>query len=423
MKEDFLHYVWKFQKFSKDGLRTAHGEKLEIIRPGLHNHNAGPDFFNGLVSIDGQLWAGNIEIHTQSSHWYLHAHESDNAYDNVVLHIVWEHDIEVYGINENPIPTLELKGRIDHKLLSKYKQLFSKVNRWIPCEREFASVDSFVLKNWIDRLYVERLENKSEIILNELTKTNNHWESLLFAMLCKNFGLKVNGESFYSIAKSIDFIVIQKCRLNIENLESLLLGQAHLLDELIEDPFYLKLQEKYKYLKHKFQLKNQLVIAPKYFRLRPANFPSIRLSQLAMLYARQNGLFAKIILASTREEFYQIFKISASRYWDDYYNFGVSSTKRKKFISKSFIDLIIINTLLPLKFCYATHLGKDVSDQIMKIAKNISREDNSIIRKFNDLQITDNNALFSQGLLQLKNEYCNLKRCLQCSIGNSILKS
>ena len=430
MKEDFLHYVWKFQKFNTQDLKTTTGDLLRIIAVGQHNQNSGPDFFNAQLTIDDQFWAGNVEIHIKSSDWYLHHHENDPAYDNVVLHAVWEHDAEIFRKDNSAIPTLEMKCCIQSNTLSRYYRLFHIKHKWINCENELNQVDDFILKNWLERLYVERLEQKSEFILTALKKSNNHWEELLFKLLCKNFGLKVNGEAFSSLAESLDFSTFQKSAQTVNNLESLLFGQAGLLGDLKEDGYFKELQENYKYQKYKFGLDNSSVIVPKYFRLRPPNFPTIRLSQLAVLYVTKKQLFATLIsgssegqLVQTLEEYYSLFKIAASEYWDTHYNFGVISVKRRKFLSKNFIDLLLINTVIPLQFCYAKYLGKDITEELLQLASRIACEENTKVKKYKKLGFIASDASQSQALLQLKNKYCDKMRCLQCAVGNSILKS
>ncbi len=422
MKEDFLHYLWKFQKFSNKNLITTNNESILVEKVGEHNLNSGPDFFNSKLSINHQLWAGNVEIHLKSSDWFAHRHEEDFAYDNVILHVVWEHDGEVYRKDNSVIPTLELKGIVDKNVLENYRKLTSKQQQWIPCENEFATVDDFVFENWLERLYLERLEQKSALIKTELKESKNDWEGLLFRLLCKNFGLKVNGEPFYSLAKSIDFSIIKKCSSDFKKLEALLFGQSGLLEDEKEDSYFESLKFEYDYLKHKYKLSNSNVLIPKYFRLRPPNFPTIRLSQLASLYHQKHSLFSEIVKANSLNEFCKLFDVSASEYWNTHYNFGVASTKRKKRLTNKFIDLLLINTVIPLLFSYGEEIGKDNSEALLKLASTIASEENSIIKKFNKLRSSSENSLQSQALLQLKNEYCNKKRCLQCAIGNAILK-
>lgn len=421
MKEDFLHYVWKYQKFNTSNLLTTTGDALLVLHPGQHNFNSGPDFFNAQLKINDQLWAGNVELHIKSSDWYMHQHDKDKAYDSIILHVVWEHDTEVFSKNQEPFDTLQLAQYIDKMALNSYKALFSNSQNWINCENRFHTVDAFILENWLERLYLERLEQKSEEILKQLVQTNNHWEALLFHMLSKNFGLKVNGDSFFSMATSVDFTTVQKCCWNIFDLEAVFFGQVGLLEKEPLDEYYQILQQKYTYLSRKFQLNNDSVIAPKFFRLRPPNFPTIRLSQLAMLYAEKKHLFSAVIAAQTKEEFYKIFAVKASAYWDTHFNFGVMALNRGKILTKKFIDLLLINTVIPLKFCYAQSQGKDISEALLLLAASIFKEENTIVNRFNSLQPVARNAMDSQALLQLKNNYCDLKRCLDCAVGNSLL--
>ena len=422
MKEDFLHYVWKYQKFNVQKLTTTCGTNLVIVKVGEHNFNSGPDFFNAQVSIGDQLWAGNVEIHKQSSDWYGHQHEKDESYDNVILHVVWEYNANIFRKDNSTIPTLELKSKVEESVLKNYRHLFSKKQQWINCENDFPNMDSFLLDNWLDRLFLERLQQKSLLFEKELKFSNNHWEELLFKLLCKNFGLKVNGESFFSIAQSIDFSIIKKCYSEKLELEALLFGQAGFFESNYKDSYFELLKDKYLYLSQKFSINNKAVIRTKYFRLRPSNFPTIRLSQLAVLLSEKQSLFSRIMKVNNLEDYYTIFDVSANDYWDTHYNFGVSSAKKKKSLTKKFIDLLLINTIIPLKFCYSNFLGRDVSEDIMSLASSIPIEENSIIQKFNQLRPTYKNSLQSQALLQLKNEYCNKYKCLQCAVGNSILK-
>lgn len=421
MKEDFLHYVWKFQKFDKRDLKTTSGELVQVLNPGRHNFSSGPDFFNAQLTIANQIWAGNVEIHLKSSHWYTHRHEEDHNYDSVILHVVWEHDAEVFRKHNIAIPVLELKKGVDKTTLENYRKLFSKDQQWINCQNEIASIDSFVLHNWLERLFIERLQQKSDSLLIELSTLKNHWEALLFQLLCKNFGLNINGSAFLSVAKSIDFSIVQKCSHNTLQLEALLFGQAGLLDRDLEDRYCIKLQKTYAFLKYKHKLVNEMVISPKFFRLRPPNFPTIRLSQLASLYSSRPNLFSEIISVKTKDALYQIFEISASSYWDTHFNFGSAVTNRKKKLTKKFIDLLLINTVIPLRFCYANFVGMDASEAVLHLARSIPKEENTIVAKFNTLGAVATHALESQALLQLKNNYCDAKRCLECALGNELL--
>ncbi|APY10073.1 hypothetical protein BWZ22_01955 [Seonamhaeicola sp. S2-3] len=421
MQEDFLHYIWKYKKFQFHNLKTTNGESVVISSVGQHNLNSGPDFFNAQIKIDGQLWAGNVEIHIKSSDWFLHNHENDKAYDNVILHVVWEDDTQIFRKNNSVIPTLVLKNLVEANILNNYQSLFSKQNKWINCEQDFAQTDDFVLNNWLERLYFERLETKAKTIEQLLKDSKNNWESVLFKMITKNFGLKVNGESFLSIAQSVDFSVIRKVQSNQLALEALLFGQASLLNDDIEDAYFINLKREYQFLNQKFGLSNQSVLPLQFFRLRPLNFPTIRLSQLASLYHEHQNLFSKINETNKVEDFYKLFKVSASDYWKNHYTFQKESKQASKTLSKSFTDLLLINTILPIKFCYSKQKGTPIDGVILEIANNIASENNSIISAFNKLKKVSKSALQSQALIQLKKTYCDKNKCLQCAVGNSIL--
>jgi len=421
MQEDFLHYIWKFKKFQTQNLQTEQGETITLNSVGLHNFNSGPDFFNAKLSIEEQLWAGNVEIHIKSSDWYLHNHERDSAYDSVILHVVWEHDTEIFRKNNTVIPTLVLKHYIDFSLLNNYKKLFAKQNRWIHCENDFALTDDFTLAHWLERLYFERLERKAHAIELLLKDSKNDWEAVLFKMLAKNFGLKVNSDAFFSLAQSVDFSVIRKTQFSLPRLEALFFGQANLLLEPVEDVYFIELATEYKFLKQKFQLQSNGVLPLQFFRLRPPNFPTIRLSQLANLYHEHQNLFSKVIELNQLEDFYALFNVSTSAFWETHFTFQKVSKKSTKIITKAFTDLLLINTILPLKFCYAKQKGQDVNDSILKIASQMHSEKNSIIDAFNQLKKISKSAFQSQALIQLKTEYCQHHKCLQCAIGNMLL--
>ncbi|MBE9491016.1 MAG: DUF2851 family protein [Bacteroidetes bacterium] len=421
MQEDFLHYLWKHKKIDVTNLKTTSGETVTIVSVGQHNHDSGPDFFAAQLKIDNQLWAGNVEIHVRASDWFVHNHENDKAYDNVILHVVWEYDTDIYRKNNSVIPTLELKELVLKEAIHNYQRLFSKTQKWINCDNDFASVDDFTIQNWLERLYFERLERKSLDIEKLLKASSNNWEEVLFKMLTKNFGLKVNGEAFLSISKSFNFSVVRKQQSKVINLEALFFGQAGLLDQDNQEVYYLELAKEYQFLKQKFNLTQHGVLPLQFFRLRPHNFPTIRLSQLAMLYYKQQNLFSKIMNTNSIEELYILFTVSASLFWENHFTFNKLSKQSKKVITKSFIDLLLINTIIPLKFSYAKYQGKVIDDEIIEIIQHITSEKNSIVEKFNSLKPMSTSALQSQALLQLKIEYCDKNKCLQCSIGNAII--
>ena len=421
MKEEFLHYLWKFKKFDTSNLISFNGEKITIEKSGNYLQLAGPDFFNAQITIENQKWAGNVEIHIKSSDWYLHHHERDSNYDSVILHVVWEHDAEIYRINNTEIPVLILKNYVAKETLDNYNSLIAPKN-WIYCEKQLSSVDEFVLLNWQERLFFERLERKSKPIETLLEHTNQDWEAILFCLLAKNFGLNTNGESFFKVATSIPFSIIRKESTVLQNFESLLFGKAGLLDLDKEDVYYKTLKSNYDYLLQKHQLESTPINPLQFFKHRPDNFPTIRLSQFANLYFTQQQLFSRIIEASSIESMYLIFNVAVSEYWETHYQFDRVSPKKRKALSKAFIDLLIINTIVPLKFAYAKSLGQDNSEQLIELLIQVSPEQNAIIDKFISLKMKIENAFDTQSLLQLKNEYCNKVRCLHCNIGIELLK-
>lgn len=420
MKEDFLHYLWKNKKFNFLNLVSTDEEKIVVLNSGMYLQKEGPDFFNAQIIIGDQKWAGNVEIHIKSSDWYLHHHEEDSNYENVILHVVWEHDAEIFRKNNVKVPVLELKSYISKNDIDKYSEL-TKLKSWIYCENSLKEVDTFVLSKWQERLYLERLEMKTLPIEKRLQENENDWEATLFAFLLKGFGLNVNGEIFFQIANSIPFSIIRKERNNLNNLEALLFGFANLLNDDQEDVYYKTLQENWNYLKVKYKLENNLFETVHFFKLRPDNFPTIRLAQIAMLYHLQENLFTKIISDNTKE-LYNIFQLEVSEYWKTHYLFDKLSKMKRKRLSKKFVDLLVINVIVPIQFVYAKKQGKDVLENCINILSELPNESNSVISKFSTFSVKVDSAFNSQALLHLKNEYCNRKKCLNCDIGLSLLK-
>jgi hypothetical protein len=294
---------------------------------------------------------------------------------------------------------------------------------WIFCEKEIAKIDEFALKNWQERLFFERLERKSKPIQELAVQTNNDWEAVFFQMLAKNFGLNTNGEIFLKIAQSIPYNIVRKESFEVENLEALIFGNAGLLDTEKEDNYYKDLKFRFFYLLHKYQIEKTIIEPVQFFKHRPDNFPTIRLSQLANLYHKQQNLFSKIIAISDIKSIYDLFDISVSDYWKTHYSFDKESPKKSKSLSKSFIDLLIINTIIPIKFAYAKSIGKEISEELIEILNAVAPENNSIIDKFTSFGIKSKSAFETQSLLQLKNEYCNKQRCLDCVVGSFLMKN
>ncbi|MCW4467391.1 DUF2851 family protein [Flavobacterium sp. MFBS3-15] len=422
MKEDFLHHVWLYKKFSLQELKTVQGDPIEIINAGQYLQHSGPDFFNAQLIIGGQKWAGNVEIHIKSSDWYLHSHENDPNYDNVVLHVVWDHDTEVMRRDNSEIPVLELKHYTDPKLLQSYNAL-AATKTWIYCEKELATMESFLLENWKERLFFERLERKAAPILQLAHETGNDWEAVLFCFLAKNFGLNTNGSIFYSIARSLPFSVVRKESFDADNLEALLFGRAGLLEREYEDAYPRDLKARYAYMSHKHRLQPVHIDSPEFFRHRPDNFPTIRLSQLSQLYHGHQNLFSKIMSSPTVEDIYKVFDVQVSSYWQTHYTLDKESAKKRKALTASFIDLVIINTILPFRFAYAKSTGKELSEELISLLKTVAPEKNAVVDKFRSFKVVSESAYDTQSLLQLRNEYCEKKRCMQCALGLELLKS
>ncbi|WP_435625026.1 DUF2851 family protein [Flagellimonas sp.] len=422
MREELLHYIWQYKKIPFSKLTTQRKEELQIVNFGLLNSGEGPDFLNARIRIDGQLWAGNVEMHLKSSDWYAHHHEIDANYDNVILHVVWKDDIAVFRRDKSQIPTLELQNCIPQKLLIAYEKLMdTSKTRFIGCENDIHLRDSLKWVNWEERLYFERLEQKSILIHKLFEQTRHDWEAVLFAMLCKSFGTKINGSFFLDQALSLDFAIVRKTSFSEFQLESLLFGHfgmLHIND--CTDRYFLELKREYSYLSQKFDLSKSHT-KPAFFRLRPNNFPTIRVSQLSNIYFKNHQLFQLLMEIEHLDEFYEVFQAYASPYWNNHFTFGKISKTSKKKLSRAFIDLLLINTLIPLKFCYAQYSGKDWNEKLLEFISKIGPEKNSIISGYGRLGVTTRNALESQARIQLYNAYCSKKRCLHCNLGVHLL--
>ena len=421
--EDFLHYIWNFKLFNTSDLKTTNKETIKILKSGQHNTDAGPDFFNAQIKLENTLWAGNVEIHINSSDWVKHHHETDNAYNNVILHVVYHHDREIKNANGNAIPTLELKNLIDLKLILNYEQLISSKN-WIPCSNQIHSVDEFVITNWLERLVFERLERKSIEIEATLIKNKNDWEETFYQVLFKYFGLKVNAEPFLLLAKNTPLKIIEKHK-TIFSVEALLFGQAGFLEEVMEDEYHQRLKKEYQFLISKFNLIPLDKSLWKFLRLHPANFSTLRIAQLANLLTKEPRLFSKILSTNSVQELHKLFELTASKYWDNHYQFGVQQSKNiNKRTGKLMIDSLIINVVVPILFVYATTTQQEeLKNKAIQFLEKLTSEKNTILLNFEKLGVKSKNALQSQALIELKTNYCFQKKCLNCSIGNNLIKS
>ena len=423
MPEEFLHYIWENRLFNQAELTTETGEKLEIIQQGKRNIHAGPDFFNARIRIGETTWAGNIEIHQKASDWMKHQHQNDKAYDNVILHVVENADAETKSTNRNSIPVFTLQ--YPEKLAKKYAELLDS-KTWIACEEQFYKVDPVLLQLGFNRLMIERLESKTEEILQKLAQNNNDWNETFYQVLARMFGFKVNALPFELLARSLPLSILGKHHNNLFQLEALLYGNAGLLNnQLLGDDYFLKLREEYSFLYKKYKLKAIESHLWKFLRLRPVNFPTVRISQLAALLHKSEALFSKITETETLDELRTLFHVHASEYWDEHYNFNKSTTRKKvKELGESSIQILIINVVIPFLFVFGEKQNKHfLKNRALDFLEQLPAEENSIIKKWNELGVNTRSAFETQALLQLKNTYCEAKKCLNCQIGAKLLAS
>ncbi|HMU47503.1 MAG TPA: DUF2851 family protein [Chitinophagaceae bacterium] len=420
ISERLLQFIWQFQYFNKTQLETSAGDATSILVAGQLNTNQGPDFIDARVKIGNTVWAGNIELHLKTSDWDKHKHSNDRNYENVILHVVWEDDGN--KLTGKSIPVLELKGRVSKMLLQRYEELMN-TSSFIPCENMIHPVRDITWKGWKDRLLAERLMRKAKGVELSLQQTNYHWEETFWWLLARNFGIKINADAFEAVAKSVPVNILAKHKNQIHQLEAVLLGQAGLLSGEFKEDYPLLLKKEYGFLKDKYDLK-PINLPVHFLRMRPGNFPTIRLAQLAMLITESSHLFSKIKEADSYTEMRKWFDVTANDYWHYHYRFDEASAFRKKKLGDAMIDTIIINTIVPVLFAYGTyHKDQKYKDKALKWLEQTESESNSITKGFQKLGVENATAFDSQALIELKNEYCNKKRCLECGVGNMILKN
>ncbi|MEO8823617.1 MAG: DUF2851 family protein [Ginsengibacter sp.] len=421
MREDILQFIWRFQYYNHNELRCTNGELLSIFHPGISNCNQGPDFSEAKIKINETIWAGNIEIHINSSDWRRHNHSLDKNYNNIILHVVWNHDQEIKDPYENHLPTLELQSRVSKLLLERYRQLMERPY-FIPCEKLEITLSGLGLTAWKQRLAAERLLVKSDAIFKILQQTNFHWEETFWWLIAANFGLKVNRDVFKKIAQSLPLTLLVKHKSSILQIEALLFGQAGLLEKDFEEKYPAMLKKEYEFYRKKYQL-IPVEESLHFLRMRPANFPTIRLAQLAMLIHNSEHLFSKIKETESAKELKIMFELEANDYWHYHYIFDEESAFKIKRLGKQMIENIFINTLVPIVFCYGLHHNDEMyKEKAIKWLEEIPPEQNHITKGFEKLGYSNKNAFESQALIQLKNHYCDNTLCLECAIGNSLLK-
>jgi hypothetical protein len=415
--ERLLQFIWQFQYFNKNELAAVSGENVQIIFPGQYNTNQGPDFTDAKIKIDNTLWAGTVELHIKTSDWEKHDHQNDSNYNNVILHVVWENDTTT-----NQVPVVELKNRISKILLQRYEELMNS-SAFIACEKSIHTVRDITWKSWKERLLAERLLRKAKVVETYLQQNNYHWEETFWWLLARNFGMKVNTDAFEAVARSIPLNILSKQKNQIHQLEALFLGQAGLLEDKFEEDYPRLLQREYDFQKSKHKL-HPAPVPLLFLRMRPGNFPTIRLAQLAMLVHDSAHLFSKIKDANSIKDVKQWFDVTANDYWHYHYRFDETSAFKKKKLGETMIDNIIINTVVPVLFGYGNyHSEQKYKDKALQWLEETAAESNSITKGFQKIGIENKNGYDSQGLIELKTQYCDKKMCLDCGVGNYLLKN
>ena len=428
--EQLLQYVWKHKILPLECLETTDGKALEIIDPGLHNRNAGPDFFNAKLRIGNTMWVGNVEIHEHSKDWFRHGHDSDPAYDNVVLHVVEDVDCDVTNSRGEFIPQIKLCVPVTVTL--NYKELLN-ADAYPPCYRIVPELSQLTVHSWMAALQTERLERKTLDIARRAERANGSWEDAYFITLARNYGFGINGDAFEQWAYNVPLNQVAHHRDDIFQIEAIFLGQAGLLDidaipakyqkEAMNDGYFNRLKNEYKYLAHKFSLTPMNRTMWKFLRLRPQNFPHIRISQLATLYHERKTSLSQLLECMNVDELRRMLSTHVTEYWITHYTFGAESASNSKSMSPFSINLLMINTAIPMLFAYGRHTCDDtLCDRAFDMLEQLKAEDNHIIRMWKECGLKVATAGDSQALIQLKNEYCDRKDCLRCRFGYEYLK-
>ena len=428
--EQLLHYVWKHKMFPLRPLVTTDGREVEVIDPGLHNRNAGPDFFNAKVKLDGTLWVGNVEIHQKASDWYAHGHDRDAAYNNVVLHVAGIVDTEVTTQMGNMLPQLQLD--VPDEVRQHHEELLS-TDEYPPCYAIIPSLSRLKVHSWLSALQTERLEEKTQAIVQRVEQSGGSWEAAYFVTLARNYGFGVNGDAFEAWARRIPLQQVAHHRDDLFQVEAIFMGQAGLLDlsqiperyqqDALAEGYFTRLRNEYLYLAHKFSLKPMDPVIWRFLRLRPQNFPHIRIAQLARLYHSQQAGLSQMLACETVDQLKVLLSTSVTPYWETHYTFGSTSTKNPKHISETSLRLLIVNTVIPMFFAWGRHHAKEsLCDRAFDLLEQLPAERNHIIRLWQQCGLEVKTAGDSQALIQLKRKYCDRKDCLRCRFGYEYLK-
>ncbi|MFZ0281493.1 MAG: DUF2851 family protein [Bacteroidales bacterium] len=424
MKEEFLHYLWKYSLYNADSLIDNEGNRITVIHPGEYNRDSGPDFFNARICIAGTEWAGNVEIHTKASHFDVHGHNKDHAFDNVILHVVAENDRKIFNARGEELLTIVIG--YDTVYFEKYQDLINNP-AVIACQNDIRYLDNFYVRHWLHSLLIERLQKKAEAVMNIFRETGNDWEETFYRVLSRYFGFRVNTGPFEMLASALPFKIIRKHADNRLQVEALLFGTAGMLDEklfreALSDSYYKDLIREYKILSAKYSLKPIHGWLWKFSRLRPVNFPTLRISQLSALVSVAGGLFSRTLEAADVKQLKELFEVSASPYWDDHYIFGKKSIRIPKNTGMQAMDIFLINAVIPLIFVYGqSKESREICEKALTFLESIHPEDNTVIADWKLTGVEAESAFYTQALIQLTDEYCRKRRCLECRIGCKLI--
>jgi len=419
--ENLLHYIWKHRLYVSDNFKTTDGTALEIIDPGTHNTDAGPDFFNAKIKLDGNLWAGNVEIHSKASDWYKHRHDSDKAYNSVILHVIEcldEHRVcNQFG---QTIPQWIMP--VPESIQTNYLDLLCHDSS-VPCLSRVHEIPGLYWTDWKNALTSERLESKIQTIFQLLETYHDDWNEVFYITLARNFGFGINNDAFERLAKSLPLRYILKHSDSPQQVEALFLGQAGLLEEEIpDDDYYYTLQREYHFLRQKYELQTLEASLFKSLRIRPNNFPHIKIVQLAGFIGREQSLFSRMLEKNSIHEFQSLFFSNVSDYWETHYRFGKTSSRRKKGLGLSAIRILLINTVVPVLFAYGKKKNQEhFIQKALDLLEAIPPEKNHIVNAFAKSGVKVAHAGDSQALIQLRKAYCDRKKCMFCRIGHRLL--
>lgn len=424
MKESFLHHIWQMQYFNKQNLQTNLHEPVMIFNPGSYNTDSGPDFSNARIRIGSVEWVGSVEIHTLSSEWINHRHDEDEAYRNVILHVVWKMDKPIYRSDQSLLPTIELRGLVAEELILLYRQLVNS-SFSIPCKNSFPLVSPIARTMMMEKTMIARLDRKAQEIIHLLDKNGGNWEEVFYQMLCKSFGFKVNAAPFYQLAKALPIRIIQKHRDRPEVVEALMFGQAGFLESKKGDAYYLSLRKEYQYLAKKYAIeKDKLPKAQwKFLRLRPANFPTLRIAQLSAVLGCKGSLFSNVLEVKVKGDLSSFFSVPPSAYWQLHYQFSKKVNSSAHELGQSSLDSLMINLIVPFWAAYARRMDREeYMDRALNLLHQIAPENNKIIRLWTELGQAPDTAWQSQALIELFNSFCQQKNCLNCNIGAALVR-